>query len=336
MSMKKATPKAVFAACEQLELLDKAWNRDDVRILVGGGSFSVIDPLIQAWRKLQPVREVAPSVPSDLLLQVATMLEQQVSSYIEGVKQRDQEREKALLEMNQAIADNLQEMEVDLTDKLEQGQQANHELEAELSRLENELKEKSQSLQLTQLKLEVAEDAVESLNGRMREQAVLHEAALGKQKDAGQDEVIRINEVHQQQLSDLKLEHQQQVALQKRELIDAAQAAENRLMRLLDQSRSELRVLNVESARQLETLKSELQAEKQRSHEHKLELKLLNSKYDALVLDSEKAIQSAKEQVEEFKHQLMQFQEQGSQQEKNDLQQLKDSIRLLQKQVQER
>ena len=84
MSMKKATPKAVFEACEQLELQDRPWNRDDIRSLVGGGSFSVIDPLIQAWRKLQPVREVAPSVPAELLIQVATLLEQQIGILLIG------------------------------------------------------------------------------------------------------------------------------------------------------------------------------------------------------------------------------------------------------------
>jgi ABC-type transporter Mla subunit MlaD len=346
--MKKATPKVVFDACEQLALLDRAWNRDDVRLLVGGGSFSVIDPLIQAWRKLQPVREVAPSVPSDLLIQVATMLEQQISDYVEQVEQRDQERERALLEMNDAVSANLQHVESQLTDKLDQSQQANHALEAELSRIESELDEKKQALQVTSLKLEVSEEAVESLNTRLKEQKALYEVTLVQQKQRHQDEVIRIGELHQQQSSEQKLELKQQMAQQKAELLSAAQLTEDRLMRLLDQGRSEIKEQNADSSHKIDTLSRELQAEKQLSNTQRLEIKALTLSHEAKLSEINKAAQGVQQRVTdseslvsilnnengELKSQLLEYKERGSQQEKSDLQQLKDSIRLLQEQVQ--
>lgn len=142
MSIKKATPKAVFDACEQLELLDKSWNRDDVRALIGGGSFSVIDPLIRAWRQLQPVREVAPTVPTDLLIQIATMLERQVSEFIGDIEARDQAREETLLSLNENASEIFSRREAELETQIDLAKQANHQLEAELSRLEGELRDK--------------------------------------------------------------------------------------------------------------------------------------------------------------------------------------------------
>lgn len=348
MSMKKATPKAVFDACEQLELQDRAWNRDDVRLLVGGGSFSVIDPLVQAWRKLQPVREVAPSVSSELLIQVATMLEQQVSNYVKGVEQRDEEREKILLEMNEAVSTNLQHVESELGDKLEQSLQANHDLEAELSRLENELEEKNQAVQVASLKRETLEEAVASLNERIKEQKAFYEATLEQQKQSQQDDTARVNELHQQQLNQQKLELQQQMAQQKTELIDAAEVAENRLMRLLDQSRSELKELSTESTRKIDSLSRELQTEKQLSNTQKMEIKGLTSNQEVLLSNTKAAEKDAAQKLAnvnqqlsilshdngELKNQLLEYQKQGAQLEKSDLEQLKDSIRLLQQQVQ--
>jgi hypothetical protein len=347
MSLKKATPKAVFEACEQLELLERSWNRDDVRLNIGGGSFSVIDPLIQAWRKLQPIREVAPSVPMDLLIQVASMLEQQVSGYIADIELRDQEREVALLEVNEVIAENLQQVEAQLTGQLELSQQANHDLEAELARFSGELNDKSQSLQALELKLQVSGEAVVSLNQRIKEQQAFYESTLKQQKETQQENSIRTDELYQQNINQLKLESQQQLAQQKSELVEAGQIAENRLMRLLDQGRNELKELNALSSNKVEQLGRELQAEKQLSNKQTLEINSLNSNLNAalsnlgqLEQQSQQNTLSLKAQVsrlihdnENLNNQLKDHQSRGSQQEKTDLQQLKDSIRLLQDQV---
>lgn len=250
MSMKKATPQAVFAACEQLALLDRPWNRDDVRITIGGGSFSVIDPLIQAWRKMQPVREVAPSLPTDLLIQIATLLEQQVSSYLNDIDERDRAREHHLQQMVETLTDNFEKEETERNHQLEMATTANHELEAECSRLEIELKETSQQVQTLAMQKASMEESVSSLKQQLIDQKIHTEQALQQQKDAHLNAEARLHEQSQRVLEALKAEQDQQLARQlseqKRQLTDAAEMAENRLMKLLDQTREELKEVRID------------------------------------------------------------------------------------------
>lgn len=340
MSLKKATPKAVFDACEQLELLDRSWNRDDVRSVVGGGSFSVIDPLIQAWRKLQPVREVAPSVPADLLIQVATMLEQQVSGFIEDVELRDQERERALLEVNRVVAENLQQVEFKLTEQLDLTQQANHDLEAECSRLESELEGKNQLLLVVELKLEVSEEGAASLSRRLKEQQSFHENSLKQQKQSELESSIRASELHQQQADQLKLESQQQLSEQKADLLDAGQIVENRLMRLLDQARNESKELQVSLNDKIEALNREQQVDKRLANKQRLEVNALETSLAQVeqqgreeVLRTEVQISLLNNEISNLQSRLIDSENKESERNKSDFQQLKDSIQLLQEQV---
>ena len=340
MSLKKATPKAVFDACEQLELLDRSWNRDDVRLAVGGGSFSVIDPLIQAWRKLQPIREVAPTVPTDLLIQVATMLEQQVSGYIAEIDARDNERGSALLKASAVLAENLQQIESELAAQLETTQQANHDLEAECARLEGELDEKTQYSESLKTQLSISEEANASLNSRIKEQQEFYESALKLQKLGQQESENRLVEQGKQQVSQLKLESQQQLAQQKSEIQDAAELAENRLMRLLDQSRGEMKELQLVSDKRFEALNRECQNDKQAVNKQKVEINTLEVSLQQTKQLSEQAMLSIEAQLalansenNELQKQLGDHEVQGSNKEKSDLEQLKDSIRLLQNQV---
>lgn len=336
MSIKKATPKGVFDACEQLALLSESWNRDDVRALIGGGSFSVIDPLIQAWRKLQPVREVAPSVPSDLLIQVAGMLELHVSNYIDEISLRDQVREKTLLDMNSAVSDKLEQVESDLTDSLSLSQQVNHELEAEVSRLECELSEKIQLAEEAAFKLAASEVAVKNLNKQFHEKERSYEEALARHTQTHQDTQLRESEHFQKQLSQ-----------QKAELKEAAHTAENRLMRLLDQERNELKKVSKEAGVKIEALNVELFVGRQKVATQEIEKDSLVSKDKLLLGQVKLAERTAEQQAKEFKHQLSllgaenkmlkkkveEYQTQEGLQGKEDMQQLKDSIALLQKQV---
>jgi hypothetical protein len=340
MSLKKATPKAVFDACEQLELLDRSWNRDDVRLAVGGGSFSVIDPLIQAWRKLQPIREVAPTVPTDLLIQVATMLEQQVSSFVEEVELRDQEREAALLAASELLSSNLQQVESDLSHQLEMAQQANHDLEAEYSRLEGELREQSQLSSRLETKLRAAEDAANSLNKHLKEQQEFYISGLKLQKQEQQEREARLTGQNEQQIKQFKLESQQQLAQQKTQLNDAAELAENRLMRLLDQSRGEAKDLLLSSDKKIESLNIEHLSDKKIVNQQKIEINTLEASLQQVRQLSEQKILGLEAQLvltnnekSELITQLYDQKNQGNQREKSDLEQLKDSIRLLQNQV---
>jgi hypothetical protein len=340
MSLKKATSKAVFEACEQLELQDRSWNRDDVRTIVGGGSFSVIDPLIQAWRKLQPVREVAPNVPADLLIQVATMLEDQISGYIKDIEARDQKREEALLEANKLVAENLQEIELELTEQLELSQQANHDLEAECSRLESELEGKSQSLLTAELKLQVSKEGAASLNQRIKEQQTFYESSLKQQKQSQQEENIRASELLLQQMNQLKLESQQQLSQQKTELLDASQITENRLMRLLDQGRNELKELQLSSSNKIEDLNREQQVDKRLANKQRLEVNTLESSLTQAEQQARKDTEGLEAQITQLNDenanlqgQLAEYKSQGAERGKSEFQQLRDSIRLLQEQV---
>lgn len=338
MSAKKATPKAVFDACEQLELLEQPWNRDDVRTLVGGGSFSVIDPLIQAWRKLQPVREVAPTVPTDLLIQMATMLEQQVSSYIEDVESRDQQREEALLALNETASKNFAEIEAELEANLDVAEQSNHQLEAELARLDSDLRSKDQQINTLELELKVSKESNSALSNRQQEQKAFYETTLTQQKaefkQSMLDETSRAAQAHQQQMSELKLENQQQLARQKSELLEAAEVAENRLMRLLDESRSELKELARDSAAKIDSLSHDLQTERQLVNSQRLEIKSLEGSLVQYQKNAEEVQERLNQENELLKKKLLDLKNEGSVREQNDLQQLKESIRLLQEQVQ--
>jgi uncharacterized protein YfcZ (UPF0381/DUF406 family) len=335
MSVKKATPKAVFDACEQLELLDRPWNRDDVRLNIGGGSFSVIDPLIQAWRKLQPIRQVAPSVPTDLLIQVATMLELQISDYVSEVALRDQERETALLALNETVSDNLQRVESELTEQLALSQQANHDLEAECSRVEYELKEKAQSLLAVEFKFQVSEEAAVTLSQRLKEQQAFYESGLQVQKQSQQDERARTLELHQQQINQMKIEAQQQLIQQKVELIDAAQLSENRLMRLLDQGRNELKEFQLSYGDKLDALTREQQADKQLSNKQMHDIKSLEISLQQTQLEATQLTAQYETQLTLLNNDKLSLQQQLIEQaaEKGGLESLASSIKQIQDQI---
>jgi hypothetical protein len=335
MSLKKATPKAVFDACEQLELSDRPWNRDDVRLNIGGGSFSVIDPLIQAWRKLQPIRHVAPTVPTDLLIQVATMLEMQISDYVGEVELRDKEREAALLALNETVSENLQYMESELTEQLALSQQVNHELEAECSRVEYELKEKGQSLLAVEFKFQVSEEAAVSLSQRLKEQQAFYESSLQVQKQSQQDESARALELHQQQINQMKMEAQQHLVHQKVELIDAAQLSENRLMRLLDQGRNELKELQLSSGVKLDALTREQQADKQLSNKQMHDIKSLEISLQQTQLEATQSTAQYETQLTLLNNDKLSLQQQLTEQaaEKGGLESLASSIKQIQDQM---
>jgi hypothetical protein len=335
MSVKKATSKAVFDACEQLELLDRPWNRDDVRSLVGGGSFSVIDPLVQAWRRLQPVREVAPTLPAELLVQVATMLEQQVSDFISEVDGRDKERAEGFDEAYEELSDNLQQLESDLSGRLELAQQANHSLEAEYSRLESELDNKNKDGLALELKLQLSEESNRLLSQRLQGQKEFYEQALERQKLAQQDNEDRIAEQNSQQVNQLKLEGLQQLSRQKSELAEASELAENRLMRMLDQERAELKQLQLTSDSKLESLRREVRNEKKEVGVQKLAINALESSLQQSQQAGKEVSLQCEAQLAQLKSEKNVLIGQAAVQakEKSDLQELKDAITLLRGQL---
>jgi hypothetical protein len=219
-------------------------------------------------------------------------------------------------------------------------QQANHDLEAEYSRLEGELREQSQLSSRLETKLGVAEDAANSLNKHLKEQQEFYISGLKLQKQEQQEREARLTGQNEQQIKQFKLESQQQLAQQKTQLNDAAELSENRLMRLLDQSRSELKALQLSSSNKLDTLTRDHQADMQLVNKQKAEIANLElsigqaeqATMQKIVNLEEKASQASSENSI-LRSQLRNYEDLGTAQEKTDLQQLKDSIYLLHGQI---
>lgn len=332
MTQKKATPKAVFEACQQLAASmeeGESWNRDDVRVLVGGGSFAVIDPLIKAWRKLQPMREVAPTIPSELLIQVATLLEQQVTGYIDEVQQADERRELLFNQAGEELSENLHKIESHLTAELECANQANHDLESECSRLEGELTQSQQERHSLDLRVELMEKELNQANQRLQAEKDRNDKIVLQNQEEVEALRVRMSEQNAQALTNTKLEYQQQLAGQKKQLLDAAELAENRLMRLLDQSRGELKEAQQSFEHKLSILNLQQQEDKQLINKLKLEVLGVEQQ----ISDLEAQVRKANNECKVLRQQLLQQQSESSQSDRADLQAIKDSILSLQGQL---
>lgn len=343
MSQKKATPKAVFEACQQLSISIEegaSWNRDDVRLLVGGGSFAVIDPLIKAWRKLQPIREVAPTIPSELLIQVAALLEQQVTGYINEVQQADERRELLFNQAGEELAENLHRLESRLTAELESAHQANHDLESECSRLEGELTQSQQEKHSLELRGELMEKELDQAGIRLVAEKDRADKIIQQNQEDLEALRVRMVEQNTLALANAKLDYQQQLAGQKVQLLDAAELAENRLMRLLDQSRSEIKEAKQTFEHKLADLNLQQQEDKQLINKQKLEINVKESELKQVqlgvaqqVVDLEAKVSEANHESRLLRDQLLQQQSENSQGDRADLQAIKDSILSLQGQL---
>ena len=325
MSQKKATPKAVFEACQQLAASieeGESWNRDDVRLLVGGGSFAVIDPLIKVWRKLQPMRDVAPSIPSELLVQIATLLEQQVTGYIAEVQQADEQRELLFNQATEELAKNLNSMEVRLTTELEEAKQSNHSLESECSRLESELAQSQKEQHSLDLRLELMEKELAQANLRLAAEKERSDKIILQSQEDAEALRLRLTEQNTLALANAKLDHQQQVLDQKKQLQDAAELAENRLMRLLDQARSEIKEAQVTFEHKLSGMNLQQLEDKQTINKQKLEVNVIGSE-----------LKQSNDECLLLREQLLQQKTENSQVERADLQAIKASILSLQGQL---
>lgn len=346
MSQKKATPKAVFDACEQLTASveeGETWNRDDVRLLVGGGSYAVIDPLIKAWRKLQPVREVAPSLPSELLIQVAQLLEQQVAGFIEQVEQQDNERELIFSSANEELAANFVKLEQELGSQLELSQQANHDLEAECDRLKSELIVSQQDNHAQAVRLEILESDLQQARQQLESESKRNAELIKRGAEERESLELRLAEQYGQDKEQLKLDYQQQLLQQKQNLTSASQSAENHLMRLLDQSRSELKQANLAAEDKTTLLMEQLSDKEGLLLEQRLKINALESKlYETAELSEKRELDlvadlsRAENKLKEMRLQVQSFQAQSEADGNAQLEAIKESILSLQVQVAEK
>ena len=226
-----ATPSSVFAACERLDAAKERWNREDVRREVGGGGFVVIDPLIQAWRALKPLREVAPSTPTELLHQVATSLEAHVAEFTAQAEERQKAQQQVFDTTVAELAERLAGIE--------------RELKVTAAELTATVEEKARLADV----LAQRERALDALQVRSRQQATENEELLARVKEleAEREAAVKAHETeqrarveqHEQERNRLLAAHAQALAAQRKELLATAEQAENRLLRLLDQARQD-------------------------------------------------------------------------------------------------
>ena len=226
-----ATASNVFAACDRLDAANDRWNREDVRSEVGGGGWVVIDPLIQAWRALRPLRELAPTTPTELLHQVAASIEAHVSSFNEETAERLAASQTVFESTTAELAAKLTELEAEL-------EQRNQALDEALAA--NEVLVSDQEALKTDLSGARAEQTrLASDNDRLAGQVARMDAEHKAIVKGLQAEAKEMATAHAQERAKLNEEQVAALADQRKELTESAEQAENRLMNLLDQERQE-------------------------------------------------------------------------------------------------
>jgi chromosome segregation ATPase len=276
MALKIATVGTVFAACDRLDAVNTRWNREDVRNEVGGGGYVVIDPLIKAWRGLKPLREAAPTTPAELLHQVATTLESHITDFMGESESRQVESQQVFDATVSELAAGLATLEGELEEK----EASLQEMAADRSSLVDQLEDSEQSLEevkVAHTQLVTENDGCRGQIARMEDE---HKEALAK-LDADAKDLAKEHARERTRASD---EHSAALASQRKEMTEAAEQTENRLMVLLDQKRQAAK----ESTAQLNDQLAKM-SDKAQSHREKAialeatirELKGLNGKLES-------------------------------------------------------
>lgn len=278
MSRKIATPSAVFTACDTLEISGKPWNRDDVRFSVGGGGYSVIDPLIRAWRQLQPVREIAGATPTDLLYQVARSLEEHIGSFTAEAEKREMERVRIFESACRELEETIRQLE----QQTEELTASNTGLTGECARLTDKAGALHQQLHHRDQELARLQTRNDELTGQtQRLEKQLHDQI------AAQQEALRSLENKQEaQLSCLMVSHREELRQQKEELIKQAETSENRWMRLLDQERTDFKKQTEQQHQKLEKMR----LQEQEIREQKVELAARGQQLQAQAESAQRAV----------------------------------------------
>jgi len=242
MSRKIATPASVFAACDKLDATGRNWNRDDVRAAVGGGGYTVIDPLIRAWRQLKPLKELAPSTPTELLHRVAESLESHCSEFMRDAERRATEREQVFVSTATELSERVAALDADLQTR----EVAIQTLERDCTRLADELENTQQALRESHQHNSQLQSANDELQGQANRREKEYNDALQEHRSE-----LKAREKHyEQRVTELIKEHKAELSAQRKEIVEAGELAENRLMRLLDQERREAKA-TVEKTNQL-------------------------------------------------------------------------------------
>ena len=233
MAQKIATVSTVFTACDHLEAAEERWNREDVRNAVGGGGYVVIDPLIRAWRALKPLRKVAPNTPAELLQQVAASLESHITGFTGQAEASLAEAQSVFDATISEISEKLSELESTLDEK-EVALRAAETSKSELTDQVGQLQEELNNTKTGNARLMTENDGLRGQVARMVKEHKTATAAL----QAEHKDVQRLQAQERTRMSE---EHTEALANQRRELTALAEQAENRLMKLMDQERQEVK-----------------------------------------------------------------------------------------------
>ena len=274
MTQKIATVSTVFAACDRLDAANERWNRDDVRAEVGGGGFVVIDPLIKAWRALKPLREAAPTTPAELLHQVAGSLEAHIASFRGDVEARLSDTQQVFNTAVSELSERLAAMEKELEEK----EGALGVMEADRSGLMEQLETRQRSL--TDLNASNAQLVAENdgFRGQIVRMESVHKEAIGSlQADA--KEQAQENTRERKRLSD---EHAIALSRQRKELTEAAEHTENRLLVLLDRERQAAKEDTVQLTRQLTDMTEKAQTHREKAIELEASIRQLTAQNSTL------------------------------------------------------
>ena len=228
--------------------------REDVRSEVGGGGWVVIDPLIKTWRALRPLREVAPSTPTELLQQVAASLEAHIAGFTQEAEGRLSESQKIFDATISELSEKLTSLQAELdeiSESLAASEAANNVLTEQLEQAQTELAHsKTKNVRL------VAEN--DGLSGQVSRMEKEHKAAI-RSMQTEQRELLK---QHAEERSRVAEEHATAVAAQRKELAQEAEQAENRLMVLLDQERQEAKAAESKLSGSLEKVTQKVQSQR--------------------------------------------------------------------------
>ena len=249
-----ATASNVFAACDRLEAANERWNREDVRSEVGGGGWVVIDPLIKAWRALRPLREVAPSTPTELLQQVAASLEAHIAGFTQEAEGRLTESQ----EIFDTTISDLSEKFAHLEAELEENTASLASSESENAVLTEQLEQAKTALETSKTENARLVTENDGLTGQVSRMEKEHKAVI----QSMQTEQRELLKQHAEERSRVAEEHATAFAAQRKELAQEAEQTEDRLMVLLDQERQEAKAAELRLSGILEKITQKVQAQR--------------------------------------------------------------------------
>ena len=256
MAQKIATVSTVFAACDRLNAANERWNREDVRNAVGGGGYVVIDPLIRAWRELKPLREAAPTTPAELLHQVAGTLEAHITGFIGETESRQAESQQVFDRTVTALSEQLATLERSLQEK----DASLEAMTADRASLVTQFEENQQALS----EEKTINDRLITENDGLRGQVVRLESEHKEAIETLTDDAKEQAQAHTGERAKTSKEHAAALANQRKEMVEASEQTENRLMVLLDQERQASKDSTAKLSGQLKEMSKKTQSSREK------------------------------------------------------------------------